>query len=120
MSDERTERDQRTPSNGGPITPPMVLVDPEIMGGSPCFAGTRVPVEIVVASIDKGIDWVELVSAYPFLTEAHVTAARAYLESPEGQRRPPNSAHGGCGGKVIDCQVARPARLGPEAGPGST
>jgi uncharacterized protein (DUF433 family) len=114
MSDERTERDQRTPSNGGPVTPPMVLVDPEIMGGSPCFAGTRVPVEIVVASVDKGVGWAELVASYPFLTEAHVTVARAYLASPEGQRRRSTDFPSRLFGKVIEHQATGSSPRGPK------
>ena len=119
MSNERTERDQRTPSNSGQDTPPMVLVDPEIMCSRPCFAGTRVPVDIIVASIDRGINWEDLVAAYPFLTEAHVAAARAYLASPEGQRRSSTAFPSRFFGKLIERRVVRPAQRGPKAGPGA-
>ena len=30
-------------------------IDPEILGGEPCFNGTRVPLETVIDNIDAGI-----------------------------------------------------------------
>lgn len=103
----------------GQATPPLVVVDHEIMGGLPCFAGTRVPGEVVVASVDKGISWADLVAAYPFLTEAHVAAARAFLASPEGERRRSTSFPSAFLGKVIERRVVKPARREPNAGPGA-
>lgn len=72
-------------ADGPQATPAKVVVDPEVMGGRPCFAGTRVPADIVMASVDKGIEWSRLVASYPFLTEAHVAAARAYLNTSKDQ-----------------------------------
>jgi hypothetical protein len=34
----------------------LVQEDAEVMGGLVVFSGTRVPVEIVIASLDRGID----------------------------------------------------------------
>jgi uncharacterized protein (DUF433 family) len=56
----------------------LVREDPQIMDGAPVFAGTRVPIDIVLASLDQGIDSKRLAASYPFLTEAHVEAARTY------------------------------------------
>ncbi len=91
------------------VARPVVVLDHEIMGGQPCFAGTRVPAETIVASVDKGIDWARLVAAYPFLTEEHVTAARAFLASPDGQRRP-STEFPSAYGEVIERKIVRPAR----------
>lgn len=99
------------------VARPVVVVDHEIMGGRPCFAGTRVPAEIIIASVDEGIDWARLVAAYPFLTEEHVTAARAFLASPDGQRRPSPEFPLAFGG-VIERKVVRPARLKQKPSPG--
>lgn len=66
----------------------LVSEDPEVMGGVPCFAGTRVPIEIVLASLDKDIDQERVVAAYPFLTEAHIEAARVYAQVHPRRGRP--------------------------------
>lgn len=66
----------------------LVTTDPEIMSGAPVFAGTRVPVEIVLASLGKGIDMDRLKASYPFLTEAHVQAAKVYEEVHPRRGRP--------------------------------
>ncbi len=34
--------------------PSAVKVDPEILGGTPCFAGTRVPVQALLDYIEGG------------------------------------------------------------------
>ena len=36
------------------FTSPTVKSDPEILGGTPCFSGTRVPVRILFEYIDGG------------------------------------------------------------------
>jgi uncharacterized protein (DUF433 family) len=56
----------------------IVVTSPEIMGGVAVFAGTRVPIDMVIGSIEAGIDPLRLLASYPFLTEAHLQAARAY------------------------------------------
>jgi|WetSurMetagenome_2_1015567.scaffolds.fasta_scaffold33008_1 uncharacterized protein (DUF433 family) len=67
----------------------LVSEDPEVMGGQPCFAGTRVPIDIVLASLDKGIARDRLVASYPFLTDAHIEAARVYQQVHPRRGRPP-------------------------------
>lgn len=62
------------------MTPsPLIAEDPAILGGVPCFAGTRVPIEHVLASLDKGVSLELLQSSWPFLTEAHIQEARRYV-----------------------------------------
>ena len=56
----------------------LVTADPEILGGTPVFAGTRVPIDIVLGSLATGIDLDRLKASYPFLTEAHVRAAKIH------------------------------------------
>jgi uncharacterized protein (DUF433 family) len=34
-----------------------VLIDPEVQGGTPCFAGTRVPVRSLFDAIKRGGRW---------------------------------------------------------------
>lgn len=56
----------------------LVATDPEIMGGVPVFAGTRVPIEMVLSSLEAGVQLERLKGSYSFLTEAHIQAAKDY------------------------------------------
>jgi uncharacterized protein (DUF433 family) len=56
----------------------LVSTDPDIMGGVPVFAGTRVPISTVLSSLASGIDLDRLKASYPFLTEAHIQSAEVY------------------------------------------
>jgi uncharacterized protein (DUF433 family) len=58
----------------------LVVDDPEILCGRfPVFAGTRVPIHFVLASLDRQISWKRVLKLWPFLSQAHVAAARAYV-----------------------------------------
>jgi uncharacterized protein (DUF433 family) len=57
----------------------LIMADELIMGGSPVFAGTRVPIKMVLDMIDSGVDRKELAASYPFLNDEHIAAAREYL-----------------------------------------
>ena len=59
----------------------LISANPRVMGGTPVFAGSRVPIETVLASLAAGVDLEELKRSYPFLTLAHLEAARAYAQS---------------------------------------
>ena len=53
------------------------------MGGVPVFAGTRVPISVVLGSMAAGISLERIQPSYPFLTEAHTQAAKvAETEQP--------------------------------------
>lgn len=56
----------------------LVMIDPEIMGGLPVFAGSRVPIYYVLSSLEQGIEMDRLKAEYPELTSAHVQAARDF------------------------------------------
>lgn len=66
----------------------LVSVDPEVMGGVEVFTGTRVPIESVTGSLDRGIDVGRLTASYPFLTEEHLDAARVYAAVHPRRGRP--------------------------------
>src|SRR3546814_17268651 len=59
-----------------------IVSDPEIMGGEPCFAGTRIPVRAVKAFAVAGSTPAELVEEYPDLNEEDVRAGLAYFAPP--------------------------------------
>jgi uncharacterized protein (DUF433 family) len=60
---------------------PKVVTDPEILSGMPVFAGSRVPIDMVLACVDTGNDMARIRRAYPFVTDEQITAARAYKAS---------------------------------------
>ena len=66
----------------------LVTTDPEVMGGVPVFAGTRVPVDVVLGSLTAGIPLDRLKASYPFLTEAHIQSAKVYVEVHPRRGRP--------------------------------
>ena len=47
------------------FTSPTVKSDPEILGGTPCFSGTRVPVRILFEYIDGGDSIVTFLDQFP-------------------------------------------------------
>jgi uncharacterized protein (DUF433 family) len=66
----------------------LVTCDAEILSGTPIFKGTRVPIDMVVASADKGIDVSRIRTSYPFVTEEHIKAARIYAAVHPKKGRP--------------------------------
>ena len=58
----------------------LIHCDPAIMGGRPVFAGSRVLVETVLASLDEGESFETLRDDFPILTDHHTVAARAFYE----------------------------------------
>jgi len=55
----------------------VVKIDPEIMGGEPCFAGTRVPVRALLDYIEGGDTLDEFLAQYPTVSRQ---LAVAFLE----------------------------------------
>jgi uncharacterized protein (DUF433 family) len=48
--------------------------DPEILGGTPVFAGTRVPVQILLTYLEKGETLEEFLDNYPTVTREQAVA----------------------------------------------
>lgn len=55
-----------------------IQVDPEIMHGQACIAGTRIPVTVILDNLAEGMDADELLQEYPTLRREDVAAALAY------------------------------------------
>ena len=51
---------------------------PGVLGGRPCIAGTRIPVEIVLENLADGVSRDELLAAYPSLGLEDIAAALAF------------------------------------------
>ncbi len=45
----------------------IVVSDPEILGGTPVFAGTRIPVRVLFENLADGVSLEEILDAYPTL-----------------------------------------------------
>lgn len=45
-----------------------IQVDPEIMGGAPCFAGTRVPIQILFDYLEDGESLDRFLAGFPSVT----------------------------------------------------
>jgi uncharacterized protein (DUF433 family) len=43
----------------------VVVCDPGILGGTPCFAGTRVPVRVLFENLEDGVGLDEILDEYP-------------------------------------------------------
>jgi uncharacterized protein (DUF433 family) len=55
-----------------------ITSDPNICGGRPCIAGTRMRVSDIVGMIAEGVSRDEVLADFPYITDEDVTAALAY------------------------------------------
>jgi len=53
---------------------PVVHVDPEILGGAPVFAGTRVPVRNLIDCLEAGDSIEDFLRSFPTVDRAQVIA----------------------------------------------
>jgi len=51
-----------------------ISIDPEIQGGTPCFAGTRVPVRSLFDAVKRGRSVDYFLSQFPAVTRPQVEA----------------------------------------------
>jgi uncharacterized protein (DUF433 family) len=58
-----------------------IITDPEILGGKPVIAGTRISVELILTRLGEGRSVAEIVAEYPHLTQDQVTAAIDYARA---------------------------------------
>lgn len=52
----------------------IILVDPEIMSGTPCFAGTRVPVQALLDYLEGGDSLEEFLEGFPTVKREQAVA----------------------------------------------
>lgn len=60
------------------MTEERIVVDQEIMAGKPVIKGTRIPVELILKLLAKGISKEEILEDYPQLDEEDIKAALEY------------------------------------------
>lgn len=49
---------------------PLIVIDPEILGGTPVFAGTRVPVKTLFDYLEDNFSLDEFLECFPTVTRA--------------------------------------------------
>ena len=52
----------------------VICRDPEVMGGTPVFCGTRVPVQTLIEYLEAGDSIDEFLEGFPTVTRAQVIA----------------------------------------------
>ena len=52
----------------------VIVTDPQIMGGTPVFRGTRVPVQTLLDYLEAGDTITDFLKGFPTVTEAQVIA----------------------------------------------
>lgn len=70
----------------------MIVSDQDILGGAPCFKGTRITVHDIAEMLANGDRASAILAAYPMLTEAQVAAAAIYAEAYPRRGRPRRQA----------------------------
>lgn len=65
-----------------------VEVNPEIRGGEPVFAGTRIPVHMIAGFVQQGVPAEEILEDYPALSRESLEIATRYAELYPRRGRP--------------------------------
>ncbi len=52
----------------------VVKIDPEIMSGTPCFAGTRVPIQNLIDYVEGGDSIEDFLDGFPSVSREQVIA----------------------------------------------
>jgi uncharacterized protein (DUF433 family) len=56
------------------VSQSVVKVDPEIMSGAPCFAGTRVPIQNLIDYLEGGDSIGDFLEGFPSVSREQVIA----------------------------------------------
>ena len=64
-----------------PTRPTVVHSDPEILGGTPVFVGTRVPVRSLFEYLEAGDSLDEFLDSFPSVTREQAVAALEWARS---------------------------------------
>jgi uncharacterized protein (DUF433 family) len=66
---------------------PLITADPEILGGQPVIASTRISVQLILEKLRDGWSIQDLLDDYPHLTRERIIVAIAYAASAMGWPR---------------------------------
>ena len=59
----------------------LIIQNPEILGGKPIIAGTRMSVESILELLSSGMELKEILNEYTFLNKEQLQAAIDYAKS---------------------------------------
>jgi uncharacterized protein (DUF433 family) len=65
-------------------TSAQIVNDPDILGGKPVIAGTRISVQLILEKMRDGWTINDLLDDYPYLTREKIVAALAYAAEAMG------------------------------------
>ncbi len=65
----------------------LITQDPEILGGKPIIAGTRMSVEVILEFLAGGMEIKEMLREYPFLNMEQIQAAIQYAAKQVGSKK---------------------------------
>ena len=60
--------------NNERLTPSIIIVSPDVMSGTPVFAGTRVPVQTLIDYLEGGESIDDFLAGFPTVTREQVIA----------------------------------------------
>ena len=63
----------------------LITQDPDILGGKPIIAGTRLSVESILELLSSGMEIKEVLVEYPFLEKEQIQAAIDYAKNLVGK-----------------------------------
>ena len=66
----------------------MVISDPEVLGGTPVYRGTRIPVRLVADMLAQGASVKEILEGYPSLSREMIELAPIYVRAFPRRGRP--------------------------------
>ena len=69
------------------MTSKIVSSDPEVLGGTPVFVGTRVPVAVLFENLADGMTLDEILDAYPTVSREAALAALHEAEASLGREQ---------------------------------
>lgn len=67
----------------------FITQDPDILGGKPIIAGTRMSIEVILEFLAGGMEIKEMLKEYPFLTREQIQAAIQYAAGKVGTTTAP-------------------------------
>lgn len=70
--------------NRAPTKSSLITKNPEILGGKPVIAGTRMSVEVILEFMAGGMEIKDILNEFPFLTRKQIQAAIEYAAKKVG------------------------------------
>ncbi len=65
----------------------LITQDPEILGGKPIIAGTRMSIEVILEFLAGGMEIKEMLREYSFLSREQIQAAIQYAAEKVGSKK---------------------------------